>query len=480
MRRAARCVLAATLCACAPDELPPRGQAVLHVDTDAPLPPGPGAPAPDDAPRPLFDRVRFDVFAPGALEPCADCGRELEIDAELARALRISIGILPEPGIAGTRVRVRIFPARWAGASGATLEAVVAIPPLASEGIERLTVFLPTERVGMPLGTLEAPIDAVAGAPAASLVGTWPGAQRVPCGGVREAGEICIEGAGFWMGDPLQAGLGDGTDADRPRLTVLSPYYLDATEVTVSDVRGSVIASRVGAHDADGTPGDLQWFCTFTSEPGDHDELPVNCVSWGAARDYCRARGADLPTEAQMEHALGATRGLRHPWGNDPPTVPWDPDDPCDPRGACTGAIWGRGGVGRAAEAPSQCRECSTRLYLGLLPTGGPEPVGSGWRDRVERATGTLVDLAGNVDEWVQDVWNRQDEPCWSAPGVHRDPVCKTPGHSDAGQLRSVRGGAWSSDPTLLRAASRDRRDTTAVGGYMGTGFRCARPAAAQ
>ena len=64
---AALFVLAASGCSA---ELPPLGQTLLYIDTDAPLPPAPGESLGEDDPPALFDRVRLDVYPPGATEPC--------------------------------------------------------------------------------------------------------------------------------------------------------------------------------------------------------------------------------------------------------------------------------------------------------------------------------------------------------------------------------------------------------------------------
>ena len=50
------------------------------------------------------------------------------------------------------------------------------------------------------------------------------------------------------------------------------------------------------------------------------DEYPVACVGWLEAFEYCHARGAELPTEAQWEKAGRGTNGRDYSWGNEAPT----------------------------------------------------------------------------------------------------------------------------------------------------------------
>src|SRR5262249_42766172 len=108
------------------------------------------------------------------------------------------------------------------------------------------------------------------------------------------------------------------------------------------------------------------------------------------------------------------------------------------------------------------------------VPPGGPLPPGSGARDRLALPTGTVVDLAGNVAELLVDRWNTTDEPCWSRPGLYRDPVCDKPSKA-LPTLRSARGGDWLvSSGQLAHRIRVGLEATTASSPELG--FRCARP----
>src|SRR5262245_39711877 len=147
-----------------------------------------------------------------------------------------------------------------------------------------------------------------------------------------------------------------GQDALGPHLVIVSPFFLDKTEVTVAAARAAGGAPQpwTGSFSGD----NVLDYCTFTRAPGPHEKFPANCVSWAEAHKICRARGADLPTEAQYEYAASGLAGRRYVWGEDTPE--------------CADAVFGRSGYGLfAAVAP--CRPDA--------PPGGPTDVGSGARD---------------------------------------------------------------------------------------------------
>ena len=64
-----------------------------------------------------------------------------------------------------------------------------------------------------------------------------------------------------------------------------------------------------------------------------------------------------------------------------------------------------------------------------------------------------LYDVHGNVDEWVEDCWNRSYE------GAPVDGSAWTDGNCDW-RIRVFRGGSWYSGPGNLRAANRSGKDS--------------------
>jgi formylglycine-generating enzyme len=453
--------------------LPPTGQVLLYVTTDAPLPTAARTNPDAEAQPGLFDRLRLEVFPPGATEPCDGCSRDFELDGETVSNDRASFGVVAQPGASGYAVRARIF--RGISLSGdqpppfSTIDSYVSLPVVAAEGIVVANVVLRVEDIGHTLGTLEKPIASGAGKPDFSRIGVWAGARRLPCAGVAQAGESCVPGGAFWLGHPYGGLNEDGTDASISRLAVVSPFFVDRHEVTVADFRassmavlekGSSVDPQIGPPDpvpADYpyTPSFNFWpyFCDYSDQPiiGNHsrEENALNCISWMTADAYCRARGKRLPSEAEYEYMAGGLKSNLFLWGSD--------------RARCGDAVWGRQYMGE--------NNCLPPNEL-----GGPLPPGHGNLDKLMLAEGAVLDLAGNVSEWTRDSWNRPDEPCWAGKSLVVDPECATP--STDGDFRTIKEGGWVTDipPASFRIGRPPDRDR----GRPQTGFRCVRPAKAR
>lgn len=465
MKSAARYVALALALSCVDATAPPRGQVLLYFDTDAPVPS-------------LFDSLSVDVFEPGKTTPCAHCSRLFALTPAMFTAPEgVSIGVPLPPNEKGWVVRARLYTST-ATLSGQPPDAVGSKPPqsvidvyaslpeLAATGIVARSIVMHVADVGNPLGSLDAPVDTSPGPVHQSIVGTWSGASSVPCVGAPRDDEVCVPGGAYWMGNPrvlaagafVEAGSIEGAAGAR-RLVVVSPFFLKRTEVTVREFRDSGL---VGPTTVDGWSGSTSGnavadYCTITAVPGvpaDHEDLPINCVTRVAARQYCQGVGGDLPTEAQYEYVASQRVGALFPW-----------DAPLGEI-TCEDAAWGRAGYGLYVNIISPCKSPT--------PPGGPVAVGTKMSDRVSFDGGDVVDLAGNLREFVLDIWNREDEPCWSQPGVSVDPVCTTPGA--AGPAWSLRGGDWRNSAPAL-AAARRYADADAKTAASVFGFRCARPA---
>jgi formylglycine-generating enzyme required for sulfatase activity len=249
------------------------------------------------------------------------------------------------------------------------------------------------------------------------------------------------------MGNPrLDLGATPELDGAREHLIVRSPVWLDAREVSVADFRASGLAvslSPGGPSDNPHEAGTGIEHCTYTSAAGPNDSHPVNCISWSLAKKFCESRDGRLPTEAELEAAGSALGRSAYVWGADAPE--------------CGDAVFDR------ADPTDACATDGT----------GPLPSGSGVRDRLALPTGEVVDLAGNVREWALDRWNREDEPCWSAP-ILEDPRCEMPSVVD-GDARATRGGHFDDVPALLQASVRSwlANEEQAVSALIGV--RCAR-----
>ncbi len=463
-------------CDDSPTVLPPEGHHVVHIDTDAILPPELASVVIEGERPPLFDRLEIAVLAEGETVPAAERVRTYDVDEGDFTAGGASFTI-PAPVGARPKLRARLFRGESVYAGELLLETTIEVwaelPETPLEGAVDTTLYLLTDDVGVPQGSLADPLVASdapdarvrPGLPGATLVGTWPGAVRRACAEPARPGEVCVPGGAYWMGNPLVKG-DDFVESDRQRLVVLSPFYLDTKEVTVGELRAFAesTADPVEVTQRDPDPSSEAHFCTFTPSPDATSEArPANCVSWETAERYCESRGATLPTEAQFEYVSGQLRSALYIWGQDEAAV-------------CEAAVWGRGGRPATAIASAGASNC--------LP---PEPTDDGplalldsnvdktrYTDRIV-IDGTMVfDLAGNLQEWTRDWFSGQGNPCWSRPdtNVFVDPVCNDPGTLAS---RSVRGGSWIQDRVFLRAAYRAARAPEASQRYL-VGFRCARP----
>ncbi len=204
----------------------------------------------------------------------------------------------------------------------------------------------------------------------------------------------------------------------------LSAFALDRTEVTVGDYERCASAGPCA-------PAEIPPGAPDFSRP----ELPITHVRWEDAVTFCHWAGGRLPSEAEWEYAARGTEGREFPWGN-----------------AYNAHLANHG-------AGDQDRTDATDGYLGLAPVGsfidGATPLG-------------LLDMAGNVAEWVDDTFEVDD--AGRLVGYAPDPVVD-PRPKASGALHIVRGGSFRDSPMWLRTAA---RDTTSLARPAWVGFRCA------
>jgi formylglycine-generating enzyme required for sulfatase activity len=213
-----------------------------------------------------------------------------------------------------------------------------------------------------------------------------------------------------------------GAEDERPARTVtLSSYLIDRTEVTQAMYARCVAAGRCPPRGRIGPK--------LQEDP----DLPMTNVSWHEARTFCAFAAGRLPSEVEWEKAARGSDGREYPWGAE---------------ADCSRANWGNfAGEGPCAEGKNP----GAPVVVGSYP-GGASPYG-------------VLDLAGNVWEWVEDRYAL----AWGEPPPPR------PARGDAGAdqpRRVVRGGSCCSYFVPPRAANRngwapDHRDAD-------LGFRCA------
>lgn len=217
-------------------------------------------------------------------------------------------------------------------------------------------------------------------------------------------------------------GSNQGEEDERPEhRRRLGAYLIDRHEVTRGRYARCVSAGACRAPQP--LPG--------THRPKGADNAPVVGVSWRDARAYCGWAGKRLPTEVEWERAARGKERRPFPWGA---------------KLDCSRANFGnyRGAGFCAGTNPGRV------LPVGSRPKGA-SPEGA-------------QDLAGNVWEWVADLY--RPYPGRPAPAKGNKKAKKK-------DQRVVRGGSCCSYFVMPRAANRLAFPPDYVDGDIG--FRCAR-----
>ena len=199
---------------------------------------------------------------------------------------------------------------------------------------------------------------------------------------------------------PFSRGSLRGADDERPvKVRTLPAFHIDRTEVTRAMYARCVSAKRCPAISIDLTVD---------------TDVPVTNVSWSEARTFCAFAGGRLPSEDEWEKAARGSDGREFPWGGE-----------LD----CGHANWGN----FEHEGPCAGKNPGKPAAAGSYPQGA-SPFG-------------VLDMAGNVWEWVTDRYDRD---------LTR---------------RVVRGGSCCSYFVEPRAANRNAWDPGHRDGDLG--FRC-------
>ncbi|HZQ05441.1 MAG TPA: bifunctional serine/threonine-protein kinase/formylglycine-generating enzyme family protein [Anaerolineae bacterium] len=155
-------------------------------------------------------------------------------------------------------------------------------------------------------------------------------------------------------------------------------------------------------------------------------KYPVVNVTWFDASIFCQwasdssGKAVRLPSEAEWEKAARGIDGRIYPWGNE-----FDAERLNSAQGK-------RSGTTPVEQFPS-----------------GASPY-------------DVMDMVGNVWEWNSD---------WYDPAYYNYAPNRAPQGPESGHYKSLRGGAWFSDPAHVRAA--DRTHFNPENHYDYVGFRC-------
>ncbi|MHB1236886.1 MAG: formylglycine-generating enzyme family protein [Gallionella sp.] len=237
---------------------------------------------------------------------------------------------------------------------------------------------------------------------------------------------ILIPAGKFQMGTDLQ----NADAASHPQHSVyLKAYRIDKYPVTNAQY-ARFIAATGHRPPSDWKGGKIQ-----------QGELlyPVTLVNWYDATAYAKWAGKRLPTEAEWEKAARGTDGRRWPWG-----------DKMDPARLNTYY-----NVGSATNV--------TKYANGVSPYG-------------------VYDMAGNVDEWVEDDF-RPYKGTDAAANVFQGKVARVLNAEDRAMSLSemvpvnrlykvLRGGSWKGDPFSTATYHRDYSFANYASDFYG--FRCA------
>ena len=415
-----------------PATLPAEGHLVVVLDTDAPLPSSSGATVG------VFDSVALAVLDETGNPACDDCAREVGLTREELDRGATFVVRNRKPAV----LRARLFSSRLGVAArdvATTIEHWVRMPASPAEGETRVVVTLPLEQVGLPLGSLTSPTSP--GDPDAPLARQPVDVAATDAG----PGEVCVQGGWFWMGDPRlppEAGVptipgaapkpGERS-AGAPQLVHIASFCVDEHELTVGELRAlAVDKASVPVWSGTTSTSNLASFCTFTEQPGPNDERPVVCVAWDTARAACRARGKDLPTEAQLEYLGRAFGRSTFVWGQETP--------------ACDEAF-----IGRAVPPLSGDSSCTRGVRAPFLPMATADVAAS--RDVLDTPGGKIIGLAANVSEWTREAFEPRSASCRGPQiGPTRDPECVA--NSQTTRV-AIRGGNLASTPAEAAAALR-------------------------
>ena len=301
---------------------------------------------------------------------------------------------------------------------------------------------------------------AASSVPEASTLEPQIAAGTVSVNSIDGLSVVYIPQGTFTMGSTTNFNLRQGFCLTPQHQVTLNEYWMDQTEVTVAAFRGFVEATGY-ATDAEKN-GNAGWVWDYKinnwqkingpdrgpnwrkplggkTEPTGLDSHPVTQVSWTDAKAYCEWSGGRLATVAEWERAARGDKDTRiYPWGGQ------SVND--------TLANFG--------EKSFKCRWCDVHFndnYQYTAPVGsfpaGKSPFG-------------IMDMAGNVFEWVQDSYDGSS--CYPS-GAITNPV-----PPEGGAERIMRGGSYAEYDGIYWKLRVDNRWSRPPGSsFADVGLRC-------
>ena len=206
--------------------------------------------------------------------------------------------------------------------------------------------------------------------------------------------------------------MGYGAENNPEHTVYLDGFWIYRTEVTNRMYWRCMVMGECSPPVPDEPPIDL--------EQPDVANLPVINVRWDQAEQYCKFVGGHLPSEAQWEKTARGPDGNLYPWGDGEPT--------CD---------------------LLNFNDCfgETRSVVAYLPGA---------------STYNVLDMAGNVFEWVAD---------WYQENYYVESPVENPWGPEFGEVRSVRGSSFETGPGETASALRHFLDPEKYRSDLG--FRC-------
>ena len=247
---------------------------------------------------------------------------------------------------------------------------------------------------------------------------------------IMQAVDLCVEE----QGGNCQLAMGE--DSTPLHRVTLDDFMIESLEITYLQYLTFLNGLGPGSH-RNGCGG---FACAFTEDEAEFSNIrfdgetysvggslanhPAAGVTWYGAHSYCEAIGRRLPTEAEWERAARGDDDRIYPWGN----------------------VW-NATLSKTSIPPEEPGTVPVATY-----PNGASPYG-------------VLDMAGNVAEWVND-WYSEDY--YTQPDASGD----APAGPQGGETKVLRGGSWDAKPFFARSVHRQSLRPVDSGAWVG--FRCA------